>query len=77
MIQRLGDLWAAANYKKHTRVRYIGWDFRNKFFEIHQYSDCFTKIQGALDTGERMSFSVDSDNWILYESGAEEGARAV
>lgn len=69
---KLEELWKKANCQKSLKVRYINWDHRTKYFEIHDYSQDKKRLIGKLDNGEDISFSPASDHWILYEERIED-----
>lgn len=71
MGRKLAEIWKQSNQQKSLKVRYINWDHRTKYFEIHDYSEDLKKFVGKLDCGEEISFSPVSDHWVLYEDNIE------
>ena len=76
-MEKLNDVWKNNNYQKDLKVRYVDWNFKHKYFQIKDYSSCGTKIVGLLDTGEQISYPIDSEFWVLYELGHEQAAKPV
>ncbi len=73
----LEQLWELAGSKRGVKVRYIDWNHRWKYFEIHGKDSAGKNLVGVLCTGESISFDKDSRHWILYTPGDENMARAV
>jgi len=53
------------------RLRYIGWDHRQKYFSPQKLDKEGVEVLGKLDNGEKVSFPFDSDFWVHYEEGME------
>ncbi len=77
MGQHLEELWIESQHKKDLKVRYVNWDHRTKYFEIHNYSPDKKLIVGKLDNGEEISFPLISQHWVLYEEEMEHFPKAV
>lgn len=57
------------------RLRYADWNHRIRYFSVSEVRD--NNAYGTLDSGERMTFSLESDFWIPYFEGDEDCARAI
>ncbi len=59
------------------KLRYVGWDHRTRFFTPKAIDEDKAHIEGTLDSGELIRFPVDSNFWVQYDEGMEDGAKAV
>lgn len=76
--QSLSQWWQSFTQQgKVLKLRYVGWDHRTRFFTPKNLSQGEDHVEGVLDNGEVISFPVNSDFWVQYDEGMEEGAKAV
>ena len=73
----IGYLWKTQGKKFGIKVRYVDWGHRFRYFEIKRYDANQKRFYGVLDTGEIMSYALDSDHWKIYEDGDEDFAQAI
>lgn len=59
------------------KLRYIGWDHQVKYFTPASLDQKRNEIKGSLDSGEQISYSLDSSFWVNYEEGMEDSPKAV
>lgn len=57
------------------RLRYADWNHRIRYFKVESVENDL--VYGTLDSGERMTFSIESDFWLPYHDGDENWARAI
>jgi hypothetical protein len=59
------------------KLRYIGWDHKVKYFTPISLDKKRNEVKGSLDSGEKMSYSLDSSFWVNYEEGMEDSPKAI
>ncbi len=74
----LKEWWAKRDESKsEVKVRYIGWDHNTRFLKLLKFDDQANLIEGELDCGKKMNFSASGKNWVAYDDGMENEARAI
>lgn len=77
MMITLEQLWRVSGNKKGLKVRYMDWNHKWKYFEIHGLDKSGKKLEGVLCSGEKVSYDKNSRHWLIYSAGDENMARAV
>ncbi|GAB4018232.1 MAG: hypothetical protein Fur0010_19320 [Bdellovibrio sp.] len=57
------------------RLRYVDWNCRICYFTVESVENDL--VYGTLDSGEIMTFSIETDFWSPYHNGDENWARAI
>jgi hypothetical protein len=71
------EAWLANGQKPDVKLRYEGWDYQVKYFQVEGYNEKKTLLEGSLDNGEKICYPVNSPDWCLYEEKDEDMAKAV
>lgn len=73
----LEKVWRMSGQKNHVKVRFCDWTHNIKYFVIMGESSDGRRFVGALDNGEKMSFSKKSKGWDFYTQDDEWMPHAV
>lgn len=58
------------------KLRFADWNHRIRFFTVSKIDES-GNVTGQLDSGETISFDIESDFWFPYNEGDEDQARAI
>lgn len=72
----LKDLWKKHGRQSGLTLRWPDWGQNHRWFKVEFYDPKSDSLFGKLDCGEKVSFSMKTNNWKLYEEGDEFIAKA-
>ena len=73
----LERVWVNSGRNNNVKVRFNDWTHQIKYFTILGESSDGKRLIGAVDNGEKMSYSKNSRGWSLYSKEDEFRPRAV
>lgn len=67
----LDKVWRLSGNKEKLKVRFCDWTHQIKYFTIHGESTDGKRLNGILDSGEKISFPKKSRGWSMYQTEDE------